>query len=308
MENQSAGAHRGTCWETYKKHGFRQFVVADIDFLGQRRKLCALASYEVRDMVRPEASELEDGTFKAVASVRDALDRYLRDRQRLVSLERLNDEERQAAKEMLDWPIGTQSHSDSLVYHICLGSDPYKPAAAMLDLLWGVGLIVLPALACRQPLRGGMEFHWAANLTEDEIYGPAPYLAYDLESRVADYPRIVVGDRLLEYLQGVASNGNGDLQRRIARAFAEEALGLVCQDSDGRTMVDFLGERFRKAAEAQLGETTVRDTVGKAYGFVCDSLEQFAKCGNDKLAGKYKRLKGYFDSKVGLCEDEGPVS
>jgi hypothetical protein len=50
------------------------------------------------------------------------------------------------------------------------------------------------------PIRGGIELGLAMDIDNDDIYGPALARAYTLESKVAQYPRIVIGEELILYL------------------------------------------------------------------------------------------------------------
>ena len=47
-----------------------------------------------------------------------------------------------------------------------------------------------------RPLRGGIDVGLGLEITADEVYGPALERAHYLESRLADYPCVLVGDEL----------------------------------------------------------------------------------------------------------------
>lgn len=55
-------------------------------------------------------------------------------------------------------------------------------------------------MASKKAFRAGVEVGLGTELDNGEIYGPVLYKAYELESKVAEYPRIVVGKELINYL------------------------------------------------------------------------------------------------------------
>ena len=59
----------------------------------------------------------------------------------------------------------------------------------------------LTMLAGRQAIRGGIDVGVAVELRDKELYGPALARAYELESKTANYPRVVLGEELIRYIQ-----------------------------------------------------------------------------------------------------------
>ena len=59
----------------------------------------------------------------------------------------------------------------------------------------------LTMLAQGQAIRGGIDVGIAVELSEQEIYGSALSRAYELESNTAHYPRIVLWEELVKYIQ-----------------------------------------------------------------------------------------------------------
>ena len=63
------------------------------------------------------------------------------------------------------------------------------------------------------------------------VYGPALIEAYKLETEESIYPRILISDNLLEYLE---AQRNGDM------SFDDLYQGLLLKDKDGRYCIDGL--------------------------------------------------------------------
>ena len=102
---------------------------------------------------------------------------------------------------------------------------------------------------------------------ENEIYGPALSRAYALESKIANYPRVVVGEELIKYLNLIRTlNKNSGLSAndRVNALAAEKSIELLTEDDDGYIIVDYLGSYIRNVFPKEI--------VGKAYDFITGYL------------------------------------
>ena len=68
-------------------------------------------------------------------------------------------------------------------------------------MLGNCALAMLVHLGKGNPIRGAIEIGVAVDWKEFGIYGSALHSAYSLENSVAKYPRVIIGDELLKYLQ-----------------------------------------------------------------------------------------------------------
>jgi hypothetical protein len=157
-------------------------------------------------------------------------------------------------------------------------------------LLLSSGFHVLFSLAEGFAIRGGIEIGWASELKPCELYGPAVVAAYELESEIAQYPRIVVGQQLMQYINGLFSVANPDLEQSCNKATAKTALSLIKCDVDGVYIIDYLGPGFSNLASS----TIYNEAVSKALEFVRSQLEVFQKERNTKLAFRDHLLLSYF--------------
>lgn len=147
-------------------------------------------------------------------------------------------------------------------------------------------------------LRGGIDLGKAVDIpplegTADtrEIYGAVIERAYSLESKVAQYPRVVIGDTLLRFLDDMM-NGADQVDRNVAfnARMASRCKDLLIVDPfDGRVMLDFLGAEIR----GQSG--VISEQVVEAREFIASEHERFIAERNDTLAVRYNRLLIYID-------------
>jgi hypothetical protein len=130
-----------------------------------------------------------------------------------------------------------------------------------------------------------------------ELFGAALVKAYELESRCAQYPRLVVGDTLVTYLTELRSSSTAGLQDDVERAIATRLLrSLKRDDFDQRWIVDYAGAMFRDLREnvPQLG-----DALGRALAFARqtrDECEQHRDEAGPKLYARYRALARYLES------------
>ena len=73
--------------------------------------------------------------------------------------------------------------------------------ASVYRLLQTITITWLTFLAERVPSRGGVELGLAAQMRENDVYGQALLAAHHLESVVAQWPRVVVGETLVGALE-----------------------------------------------------------------------------------------------------------
>ena len=85
--------------------------------------------------------------------------------------------------------------------HGCL---TLEPVCAFLLCL---GRTLLLSLSKQTPLRGAIEIGLAGRFPQTDLYGPVLAAAHRLESKVAEYPRIIVGSNILDCISDPAVGG-----------------------------------------------------------------------------------------------------
>lgn len=146
-------------------------------------------------------------------------------------------------------------------------------------------------------LRGGIELGAATELEEGDIYGPAVAWAHHLESKIATYPRIVIGNGLIDYLK-ICRHDNTLIND--IKCLDD----MLVSDDDGYTILDWLGgnELNKKLFNNKPDDFTSK--IIKANEFVVQQSEKWQKEKNTKLAFKYSLLRDYINSRLTLWMPE----
>ncbi len=272
---------------------FGHYLVAFVDLLGQRerlRKLDALPS----DENGPEYSEFVQVVKDTVGAVYDLqktasdyFNSFTKNEKNnplnaLSGFNKLNKAE-----------IKFQHFSDGLVIYVPLRIDEqYSPSKGVYGALAACGGLCLLGLAKKRPVRIGVSIGVAAELHKNELYGKAIADAYELESYVAQYPRVVVSDEVLNYLLGHAKTecNENDFECQITKKMAEASLNMLARDFDGRVIVSYLGKFFRNHLMGGADDVI----YDRAKSFIDEQLEIHQEAQNSKLAFRYAILHGYF--------------
>jgi len=193
-----------------------------------------------------------------------------------------------------------QRFSDGLVVYLSLMGD-IRPE--LLNGLYGVigscGSLCLLGLTRRSPIRGGVDVAWGVELNNNELYGCVVAKAYELESEIAKWPRVVVGEHVVNYLNLTKQQKGDDVGSRYDREMASVCMSMLARDSDGAVIIDYLGPGFKKYIAATLDMSAYEH----AYSFVEEQIKHWGSEKNDKLLERYKMLKEYFDRNRGNWVD-----
>jgi hypothetical protein len=223
-------------------YGF--YCLAFLDVLGQRRKLRQLPRLPKQDEeTRKLLAETAGYVLRLRKHLSDTFEEYRKPTPPLAGLP----DDAQARILAARGSVQYRGFSDSFIMAISFRGDveQFGPVIGIYGCLAACCMLHLLALSYKRPIRGGIDVGPGLDLTDDEVYGPVLESAHFLESQVADYPRLVVGEELSNYLneiekQSVAATPLG----RLAPKFASICKQLITVDSDGFQMLDFLGKRM----------------------------------------------------------------
>lgn len=274
------------------------YCVSFIDLLGQRN------AAKDQGLMPSISSEAEDRAFQK--SILDNIGGILQLQQDVEEInkalspnpesplrETLNDEEKATWDEIQFESVKTQYWSDGFVKFVCLGNQERKyPVKGVFELFCTVGYFCLLGLVRHRPVRGAIGIAWGSEIRPGELYGPAIVRAYELESEVAQYPRIVIGQEVVKFLEAHKSNPEDGVVSRVNRSYALSCLNLLAQDDDGYWIIDYLGENFRHAVTHMHYD----DLYQRARMFVVQQVREFQRLQNSKLAFRYTQLLAYFDA------------
>jgi len=187
--------------------------------------------------------------------------------------------------------LNEQRWSDGLFYFVSLHEENLKcPLGSIFTLLGTVGTLCFIGLARKQPIRGSIDIAWGVELLPGELYGAVLARAYELESIVAQYPRIVIGEKTIEYLNLTIKNNKTDIYAEFNRYLAQICLNMTSVDFDGYHILDYLGQGF----EENIATVMYEDIFKLAFSFVNEQLTLWEKEGNTKLSTRYQHLHSYF--------------
>lgn len=272
-------------------YGFH--CLAFLDILGQRRKLRQLSRLPKDDL---ETRQLLRETAGVVLRLRDlsrtCFETLQKDTPFTPLLPPYVKQIMREGKES----VKTLGFSDSFIMWVPFGGDEkqVRSIIGVYSCMAACCLLQLTALCEGRPIRGGIEVGPALELSDEVIYGPVLEKAHFSESVLADYPRIVVGDELLKYLEATGPRTRATPLGPTIESLASHARRLVTQDSDGLWMLDFLGEQV-----SELSEANVRQKLFAMAQNYIDQQKQIAYDDQDyKHLSRYFRLGAYFEERA----------
>lgn len=281
------------------------YLLAFIDVLGQKEVFQNLENQPLTDN-HPQLIEAHKQTAFFVETLRDGFedffDAYTAEKEPSV---KVVPEKMDQFKAMLKSNLKHQRFSDCIQAYVCLHTDKYHSNAVngVFGTLLACGGMLLLSLASKKAFRAGIEVGLGTELDNGEIYGPVLYKAYDLESKIAEYPRIVIGRELINYLTQLA-NGHKQLPEQakedveLCKLMAMRCLKMVVQDLDNVPILDYLGnEFFQSINENPERAKEFRDVSNLAFKFVESEYLKRKQAGNKKLALRYYLLLNYFKAR-----------
>ena len=270
------------------------YLVAYLDVLGQRERLRELPMPRTAEEF-PAFQETLKGTAGIVLDLRRLFRKYFE----WFAAGITSPEIGKAAQ-----VINFRGFSDSFVVSVPLkDEEPWRylmtPVVASYSTLFAACSVMIASLASKHALRGGIDVGWGVNIAEGEIYGAALARAHFLESRKANYPRVLIGDELWRFLSlGLEATQNVVVPaaRVVHELIRQQMNNLIIVDSDGHRALDYLGQGVRIHA----GPNYATASIQPAYEFVLEQHEHWLSTENTKLSERYANLRRYFESRLPL--------
>jgi hypothetical protein len=201
-------------------------------------------------------------------------------------------DKRELARHFRSHSMRILTWSDSVVLYIPLAPDKNDfPAEGALYMLQVAAFLQLVMLSDAMPVRGGIDLGTGIEV-DGQLFGPALVKPYELESKTAEYPRVVIGDSLVEYLHSLGTHCGSDDARQMELSIKSQLQQWVIEDFDRRPVVHFLGQGLREHLEA--GDDG-RGFVREADAECRRSLSFWRERNNEKLSRYYAELVRYFD-------------
>jgi len=290
MKDQDADSHGD-------KLLFQHCLVVLLDILGQRRSLREIKDLPTNDSENEDFVRKLRETIGKVDVIRGAFRAFFKaagshtPNTNLVLSE--HREEFIASQKSEAYFYG---FSDSVIIAVPLMSNDENCTAinGVYSAFVATSGISLIALAAQITLRGGLDVGVATQIEGREIYGPALERAYFLESNLAEYPRFVIGKELFTYLLWVENQQCKTRLGEVAKSMAKFCREMIVQDTDGRPMLDFMGERAREVADNSVNAEVVKS----ARDFVASQYKRHLDDENHKLSSRYFRVLRYINSRA----------
>ncbi|MGD0794407.1 MAG: hypothetical protein ABR958_02265 [Dehalococcoidales bacterium] len=277
------------------------YLVIYLDVLGQSKKLKQFKHLPTNPIENDNLIKIERETAGFIVDFRNFFDdifNALKNTDNL--LNSIPIEKHNLVKTLLENKITSRGISDSYVMTLPLAENESIGRSGVMYNVWAaLGATCASfiwALAKGSAIRGGIDIGPGTILpigNHDEVYGLAVVNAVDLEKRIAQYPRVAMGENLWQYLyQAEQSPANNNIIN-IAKKYAIICKNLIYQDHDGVHTLDSFGKEI-----FALENVLNKQLVGIAYKWVVQEHEKYVKSMDNKLAGKYFLLRQYIESRL----------
>ena len=267
-------------------------IVAFLDVMGQKEKLLQLRMPKTPGEHIATQEVLRD-TAGFVLKLRSVYqENYERFQSALTSLPPY-------AKAMPELLCFSDSFISSVTLRLEDSTKLLGPVVGSYSTLSAAGIAMLTSLASRHPLRGGIDAGLGIRLPSKEPYGAALVRASILEGHKAQWPRILIGTELWNFLSSIysATANATDADALAAHAVAEKEMKRITIDpEDNLRVLDYLGEGIAAEARATVGSAMVE----QAYRYVLEQQAHWWLVGNTERESRYAKVRRYFESRLSL--------
>ena len=287
------------------------YVVVFLDLLGQKEHLAELPKRVPNEGFTPEHIKIIHDTYGATFAFREIFRNFFENHENhkvdSKLLEGLTDNQIGLFNRMACPKMHLQYMGDAIVLYSKLINELGELSLrSILGMLGNCALAMLFQFGRGNPIRGAIEIGVAVDWKDFGIYGSALHSAYSLESSVAKYPRVIIGDELLKYLQIWQEEKGDDELKKVNKEVARRCFSVICEDIDGRAILDFLSPDLpsifgHSAGDAQL--KVLRKSVEEGFSFVSREYKRFVSEKISKLAFRYALLREYYMSRMGEWDE-----
>lgn len=281
--------------ESGRQIPFGHYAVAFVDVLNQKDKLREISALPKNEEQRVRFIHLLQDTFGVINEYRGMFSKFFD----APPARATSEGTRRAAgrggdfERLMRCEVKRQLFSDSMIYYVSLMETPERlNITSVHTLLSACAATFLTGLARRMICRIGIDVGIASEYFSGEIYGPALYRAYHLESERAQFPRIVVGDEFCNYVVSEMNWPGQSIDEQHKRMWAQDCADWIMTDVDGAQILDYAGEVTKKLFPG------LRAAVGPAMQFASEERKRFGEQGDTKLAERYARLCDYLTGRV----------
>jgi hypothetical protein len=284
------------------------YVVSVIDVLGQKNRLKELVNIfpDQDPCFKKKIAKVHEQTAFYLENLRDRFEDFFHEKGESALIDSVPEEKKAQFKIMRKSDVLYSFFSDTIVAAVDLETKNYHTTAVngIFNILGACGGLMLFSLSLKKPFRAGIEVGLGTRLKSGEVYGTALACASELEDHIAQFPRIVIGAEMINYLKNLSDKNPqmpGQLPEDIelCKQIADKCLKMITQDSDGNFIVDYLGREFIALYSHTSDSRKLFKTIfDKAFTFVKGEYSRFILEKDEKLSLRYRALLDYFESKV----------
>lgn len=278
-------------------------VIAFLDLLGQQERLKEIEGILLEDN-RDEKKLLQvlKQTVGTVRRFRSTFTEFYDQYTNLPTSLNVPAEFESHFNQMRRSQIAFYGISDSTITWSSLHAKTEFEYARFLNSISGIlaatGMIAPLFLSKGHPFRGGIEIEGGILIRpgSNEIYGPALSRAYKLECEIAQYPRVVIGPGLIDFLSEIPKMEFLDSRiKRYCDLMARRCNDWITIAEDGQAMIHFLGPQAMALHEGSLKPNYHQEFLIPSHMFVYSQEKKYRDEGNTKIAQRYRELRRYFD-------------
>lgn len=272
------------------------YFVAFIDIVGQRDKLKQLVSLPSNDAENQDFARILSETSEYVKDLRGQFDTLFRTAAKPTgSLDHLKPEQRAWAEQRKQTILWRRGFSDSYFMTIpCWYESSWGAhSLSIWASLFSICVLFIWALAREKPFRGAVEVGLGTEISNEEVYGPINVRVSELE-KDAGYPRVIVGEGLLNHLNDLEHRCSDTLEGRHTKHCIQDCRNLITTDHTDTLILDPMGKGVKSVPGAIAPEM-----IEHAYKFVV-SQEKFFSESDEKLHRYYGNLRKYCESRLAL--------
>jgi len=283
-----------------KQYDFSFYVVVLVDLLGQSEKLEKFSTLpkskegkEAEHFIEMVKQTFEDvKKFRElILELRDVLSRKIKIPDAIKS--RLNTSQLKLAEKYTMPIVEVQFFSDLAMLKInLLEREDHSPLISINSLFSQLAILFLSQLSIGIPLRGAIDVGICAELDKNDLYGQAVSRAYKLESKVADYPRIIVGQDFIDYLNSFEDIEVSKEEIKIIDFWVNYIKNCLIKDTDGNFILSYLSPVFIDSYSYSID--SFKESIKDASKFIFNEIKKYEKLGDKKLQDRYIGLMNYF--------------
>lgn len=220
-----------------------------------------------------------------------------------------NEDINEALRKLQSVNYSIQSFSDSLlIYAPYDESNRYEFLNSFSFLFCFYSHVFLAMTALGVLFRGALTIGTAWEIHNNFLFGPAVHEAYELESKVAKHPRIVVSPALINLINKIKQ------ETKHQDALINDVLfdTLIDVDFDGVPLLNYLSARIISLLTSIFGFDYLFDLLNKAFVAIKDNYKVYRDCYNttelQALARKTELARRYYAMLLFFKRNEKPIN